>query len=227
MSVVRNLLLAGLGLGMAVLTPGAAVAANGYATATVNERAGPSTGYPVVTIVPAGAGVTIYGCLSDIAWCDVAYAGTRGWVQGDYLQALYEAHRVAVPAYAPRLGIPFITFNIGVYWDNYYRHRPFYGERARFARLHEGAGAIVYRNKSGGAVVVTKGKKPRYAVSAHPKQFANVVGSKQPGFIKPDKGRKQKAVKVKGMGKPPFSKGKGANKGPPKKCIVRAGRQTC
>jgi uncharacterized protein YraI len=56
MSVVRNLLLAGLGLGMAVLTPAAAVAANGYATATVNERAGPSTGYPVVTIVPAGGG---------------------------------------------------------------------------------------------------------------------------------------------------------------------------
>jgi uncharacterized protein YraI len=227
MSVARNLLLAGLGLGVAVLTPAAAVAANGYATVTVNERAGPSTGYPVVTVVPAGAGVTIYGCLSDIAWCDVAYAGTRGWVQGGYLQALYEAHRVAVPTYAPRLGIPFITFNIGVYWDNYYRHRPFYGKRARFARVHEGAGAIVYRNKPVGAVVITKGKQPQYAVSARPKRFANVVISKQPGFIKPGKGPKQNAVKAKGVGKPVFGKGKVAKKGPPKKCTIRAGRQIC
>ena len=46
-----------------VMIPAAAFAASGYATATVNLRAGPGTEYPVVDTVPADAHVDIHGCL--------------------------------------------------------------------------------------------------------------------------------------------------------------------
>jgi uncharacterized protein YraI len=174
MSSLRNAILTGIGLGLAVLMPAAASAANAYATSTVNERAGPGTDYPVVTVIPVGSAVTIFGCLSDIAWCDVAYAETRGWVQGDYLQAFYQSQRVAVPVYAPRLGIPIVTFSI-VYWDNHYRQRPFYRERAQFVRLHQGPRGILYRTTPDGRFIGPVGKGPRYA-PGRPNRFAKVAG---------------------------------------------------
>lgn len=44
-----------------------AQAANGYATGNVNMRSGPGTEYSRIATIPAGAGVTIRGCLSGIA----------------------------------------------------------------------------------------------------------------------------------------------------------------
>src|SRR5436190_2651546 len=54
-----------------------------YAITSVNERAGPSTAYAVITTIPAGAYVAVHSC--PTSWCRVSYAGTTGWVSGAYL----------------------------------------------------------------------------------------------------------------------------------------------
>lgn len=121
------------GLALAISLPAIAQAASGYATANVNLRAGPSTAYPAVTVIPAGAGVEINGCMSGANWCDVNFRGIRGWVSGSYLQAGYQQRRVYVaPEYYRPLGIPTVTFSVGNYWDRHYRGRDFYRDRDRW-----------------------------------------------------------------------------------------------
>ncbi|WP_156392823.1 SH3 domain-containing protein [Rhizobium sp. Root1220] len=118
-----------------LLAPAMAQAAEGFATANVNMRAGPSTQYPAVTVIPAGESVEIHGCLADVPWCDVEFYGGRGWVAGRYVQALYQQRRVYVgPDYYRPLGIPTVVFSVGNYWDRYYRNRDFYRERDRWRR---------------------------------------------------------------------------------------------
>lgn len=113
--------------------PAVAEAATAFSTANVNMRSGPSTRYPAVIVVPSGSRVDIRGCMSSANWCDVAYAGYRGWVSGSYLQTTYSQRRVAVgPQYYRPLGIPTVTFSIGRYWDDHYRSRPFYRDRDRW-----------------------------------------------------------------------------------------------
>nr|CAD6432869.1 SH3 domain-containing protein [Rhizobium sp. Q54] len=110
-------------------------AVRGHSTANVNMRSGPSTSYPAVTVIPAGSPVTIYGCMSSVNWCDVAFSGGRGWVSGRYVQASYRERRVYVgPQYYRPLGIPTVTFEIGNYWDRHYRGRDFYRDRDRWDR---------------------------------------------------------------------------------------------
>ncbi|WP_086993676.1 SH3 domain-containing protein [Rhizobium sullae] len=121
--------------GMLLLVPLIAQAAEGFATTNVNMRAGPSTAYPAVTVVPAGESIEIYGCLADVPWCDVEFYGGRGWVHGRYIQALYQQRRVYVgPQYYRPLGIPVVVFSFGSYWDRYYRDRDFYRDRDRWRR---------------------------------------------------------------------------------------------
>ncbi len=113
----------------------AEAATRGFATANVNMRSGPSTAYPAVVVIPDGAPLTIHGCLSDTPWCDVSFSYGRGWVAGRYIQALYRQNRVYVePRYYRDLGVPVITFEVGRYWDRYYRDRDFYRERDRWRR---------------------------------------------------------------------------------------------
>lgn len=113
--------------------PAVAEAASAFSTANVNMRSGPSTQYPAVIVIPSGSRVNIQGCLSSANWCDVAFAGYRGWVSGSYLQTTYSQRRVNVgPQYYRPLGIPTVTFSIGRYWDDHYRGRPFYRDRDRW-----------------------------------------------------------------------------------------------
>ncbi|MFB9953046.1 SH3 domain-containing protein [Rhizobium puerariae] len=114
----------------------AEAAVRGFATANVNMRSGPSTGYPAVTVIPVGTPVTIYGCMSSVNWCDVQFFGGRGWVSGNYVEASYRSNRVYVgPQYYRPLGIPMITFDVDNYWGRYYRDRDFYRERDRWRRF--------------------------------------------------------------------------------------------
>lgn len=108
----------------------------GYVIANVNLRAGPSTGYPRVTTLPAGAAVTIHGCLEGWTWCDVVYGDLRGWVAGSYVSSEYQGQRVRVVDYGPRLALPIVTFAFGSYWDSYYRGRPWYAQRQRWAHYN-------------------------------------------------------------------------------------------
>lgn len=134
--VKKSFLSAAAALCALVAMPSLADAAvRGFSTANVNMRSGPSTGYPAVTVIPVGAPVTIYGCMSSVNWCDVAFAGGRGWVSGNYVQAAYRQRRVEVgPRYYQPLGIPTVTFEVGNYWDRHYRGRDFYRDRDRWDR---------------------------------------------------------------------------------------------
>lgn len=121
--------------GALLLVPAIVQAAQGFATATVNMRSGPSTQYPAVTVIPAGESVEIRGCLADVPWCDVEFYGGRGWVAGRYVQAVYRQRRVYVgPDYYRPLGIPTVVFSVDNYWDRYYRNRDFYRDRDRWRR---------------------------------------------------------------------------------------------
>ncbi|MGO8087153.1 SH3 domain-containing protein [Rhizobium leguminosarum] len=132
---MKNLFVKIAAVGLLMLVPAIAQAAEGYSTANVNMRAGPSTRYPAVAVIPAGSSVEIRGCLSDVNWCDVEFYGGRGWVSGQYVQALYQQRRVYVgPQYYRPLDIPMIRFSVDNYWDRYYRNRDFYRDRDRWSR---------------------------------------------------------------------------------------------
>lgn len=122
-----------------VSLPAAALAATiGVATTNVNLRAGPSTSYPAVDVVPSGDEVRVFGCLADRAWCDVRYDGLRGWMSSNYL-AFFESGRRYVGGDAVyRLRAPVISFTFGSYWDDHYRGRGFYRERDRYERFSRG-----------------------------------------------------------------------------------------
>ncbi|WP_011583267.1 MULTISPECIES: SH3 domain-containing protein [Chelativorans] len=129
-----RLLLAAAAFGAALALPGVAAAANAFTTGNVNMRAGPSTQYPRVMTLPQGAAVEVYGCTNGWRWCDTSWRGYRGWVSASYLQMMYRERRVYVPEYAPRLGLPVITFEFGSYWDRWYSDRPWYRDRDRWRR---------------------------------------------------------------------------------------------
>lgn len=103
-----------------------------YATADVNLRAGPSTAYPVITVIPAGAGLVSYGCVPDYSWCDVSLGAYRGWVAASYMQVVYQGAPVVVtPGVAAAVGIGVAAFS-KVYWDTHYAAYPWYGRWAAY-----------------------------------------------------------------------------------------------
>lgn len=96
-----------MAMALAVALPAAAAAAPGQVTGSVNLRAGPSTGYPIITAIPAGARIDVRSCSS---WCSVGFAGYSGWVSASY---------VAAGAYRP---VPRYTGSI--YYQGGYRPPP-------------------------------------------------------------------------------------------------------
>jgi len=105
---------------------------DGYVNANVNLRAGPSTGYPVVTVLQAGTPLEIFGCLDEYTWCDVDWRGYRGWIAARYLEYDYRGRRVLVPDYAPQLDVPIVAFSFNDYWGRYYRGRSWYSNNDRW-----------------------------------------------------------------------------------------------
>src|SRR5208283_860241 len=117
-----------------IAAPVAVMAQNAYTVKDANVRAGPDRTYPLVTRLASGVPLQVMGCLDDWSWCDVTFADNRGWVYGPNLSYLYEGDRVPLYTYAPSLGIPVETFSIGVYWDEYYRQRPWYSGRDQWVQ---------------------------------------------------------------------------------------------
>ncbi|RVP09919.1 hypothetical protein CN085_27630 [Sinorhizobium meliloti] len=104
------------------------------ATGNVNLRAGPSTGYPVVTVVPVGGRITNFGCVAGYRWCDIVFGGYRGWVSANYIQVIYNGGPVVLtPSVAATVGVTVVTFN-KVYWDTYYAAYPWYGSWPHYYR---------------------------------------------------------------------------------------------
>ncbi|MGJ5179667.1 SH3 domain-containing protein [Bradyrhizobium oligotrophicum] len=122
---------------MVGLSDGAAAASfEGYAGVNLNVRSGPNVRFPAVGVLGAGSTLTIHGCLTGYRWCDVSASGIRGWASGAHLQFNYETRRVYVPAYAPRIEMPIVTFHIDTYWHDYYRELPLYSDLPRWVDYH-------------------------------------------------------------------------------------------
>ena len=99
----------------AMALPGIASAATAIATANVNLRAGPSTSYPAVNVVPSGYDVEVYGCLSNRSWCDVSYGPQRGWMSSNYLAYVESGRRYTGERVVTHIGAPVISFSVGSY----------------------------------------------------------------------------------------------------------------
>lgn len=115
--------------------PGAFAQAQAYTSEPVDLYAGPSGDYPVVTELGPNVPVTVMGCVSDYSWCDVALPDLRGWIYGAYLAYPYQGGYVPVEGYGAAIGLPIVTFSFGAYWGSFYRDRPWYGDRERWARV--------------------------------------------------------------------------------------------
>ena len=57
-------------------------AAPGVAKGSVNLRTGPGANYARIATIPAGAPVNILRCGR---WCEVVYAGRKGWASASYI----------------------------------------------------------------------------------------------------------------------------------------------
>lgn len=112
----------------------ASAATVAVATSNVNLRAGPSTAYPALTVVPAGASIVTHGCIRGYTWCDIAFGSFRGWVSAGYIQVVYRgAPVVLTPAVAPVVGVVVVPFG-RAYWDTWYAAYPWYGHWAAYYR---------------------------------------------------------------------------------------------
>ncbi|WP_206930911.1 SH3 domain-containing protein [Roseococcus thiosulfatophilus] len=104
MKLTSTLAMAVMALG---LSCGAALAHPGVTTGTVNMRIGPGTQHPVLVAVPTSQPIVIMGCLPGMAWCDVVWAGHRGWVYARYIH--YAAPGYVVPIATVHHRIPMVS----------------------------------------------------------------------------------------------------------------------
>jgi uncharacterized protein YraI len=121
-----------VGVGVALLVVStAASAASGNTVAGTDMYAGPSGEFPQGMHLAADLKIKIHGCLRQGRWCDVSWRGNRGWVPAAALAYRDGDARVAI-ARAPRGEVPTVAFNLHQYWDQNYRDRLWYEERAKW-----------------------------------------------------------------------------------------------
>ena len=82
-------------------------------TTALNLRTGPATAYPVIATVPPRQAVTVFGCTAGPGWCDIGWAGYRGWLAAAYL--------------GPVAAYPVVVYDPVVYHNAYYAGQPYYG----------------------------------------------------------------------------------------------------
>jgi len=113
--------------------PAAARTYNAYIVSGASLVAGPGPDYPPVVDLSPGEPVQVYGCLAGFGWCDVSFQGYHGWFDGRLLAYPYNGVRVTLLGFGAQIGLPVVDFSVEDYWGRYYRDRPFYRDRARWA----------------------------------------------------------------------------------------------
>lgn len=73
----------------------------------LNLRAGPSTTYDIVSVIPASQSVVVDGCLDASNWCRVTHDQINGWASGNYLTAMVEA---PISGNRERLSVKSVTY---------------------------------------------------------------------------------------------------------------------
>lgn len=110
----------------------AASASDGVALRSGTLRSGPGVDYPAVDHISHGDELHIFGCVTDYSWCDVSNDESRGWFPGSRIGFDENGDTVVLSDDGPSLGIGIIGYDAGIYWDTYYRGRPFYRQRQRW-----------------------------------------------------------------------------------------------
>lgn len=112
-----------------------AQAAEALVTTDLNIRTGPSTAYQRFDTIPGGSHVNVNNCLAGYNWCDVSWAGTRGWVSGNYLAYLGSSYyREPIARVGVRIGVPVVTYDFDDYNRRYYHGRYHRNHRADVRR---------------------------------------------------------------------------------------------
>ena len=102
-------------LALAMAIPAAAQAAQpGFAAGTVNLRMGPGVKYARITVVPAGARLTVFVCTG---WCQVRYAGITGWISARYVAVRRAPSRLFITPFPPP---PMWGYYQKPWWDYQY-----------------------------------------------------------------------------------------------------------
>lgn len=129
--IKKALTAAAFASGMIAIPNVAAASAPAIVTTDLNIRTGPGTGYQAFDVIPSGGRVTVYGCATGYNWCDVGWAGTRGWVSGNYLAYRVDGgyYNRPISSVGVAVGVPVISFSFGDYHDRWYRDRPWYHDR--------------------------------------------------------------------------------------------------
>ena len=92
---------------------GLVVASSAFAQTTaaawtdLNLRAGPSTAYGILSVIPATQSVLVDGCLQEANWCRVTHDEINGWASADYLTAMMET---PILANRERFAVETITY---------------------------------------------------------------------------------------------------------------------
>ena len=107
-----------------------AAAQTAVTTNSVNVRSGPDRALPTVTWLLSGTSVNVVGCLANWRWCDVIAGRERGWVYSRYLSVAFQGSAMTIVDGGPKLGLPAIEFALGPYWDEHYRGRIFFAQKA-------------------------------------------------------------------------------------------------
>ncbi len=132
-------------------------AVSGVAVTSVNLRAGPSTRYPVVIVMPQSASLAVHGCVSDRSWCDVSWGGSRGWVSANYIYVIYNGRRtVLTTSVVPAIGLATVAFT-AAYWNTHYHAYPWHGHWNHYHRDASRSVTAGCGDRGCGAAAVTRG----------------------------------------------------------------------
>lgn len=185
-------------------TPTAIAQVTATLTAGVHLRAGPDIFYPSVMIMPPGAGVQVFGCVSGFDWCDVQFGASRGWVDAAFLQAVGPGGPVIIASSPAVIGVPSVTFSFNNYWNTYYVGRPWYARRGfyynHWNRFPQGRPPPIYRPPPpvfrpppGGTRPPSGGRPPssRPPSSGRPPAGGQPPGNRPPGTTRPAPGTPQ------------------------------------
>lgn len=104
MALKKNMLMGGLAALMMMVMTAGAYAWTASATASVNVRSGPGTGYRVIDVLQRGERVEVEYCRSGWCFIDQGRFGPNGWVSGNYLSQGYQQPRP--PVYQPPVQRP-------------------------------------------------------------------------------------------------------------------------
>jgi uncharacterized protein YraI len=120
MDIKRNLklVLAAVAVGGALAGSAMAEGRNVLSANHVSMRAGPAASFRKVTTVAKNQIVTVHGCARAYSWCDVDWAGYRGWVSAKFLRLPRMTGGLA--SIAGDLGIPAVDYVAADYEARHY-----------------------------------------------------------------------------------------------------------